>query len=117
MLENVEHETFSFPGTHLPRRSVGYVRRRICNADHWAIGEHVQHFCFERSSNGVAAQVRRSPKGSEDDYSFDVLAMKYATMFLFFTSSSSGPAPLTVRLAYEDGSTDTRNIIVPDWYQ
>jgi len=64
---------------------------------------------------GTGNQVRLSIK--EDAYSFDVPPKNYAKMFLFFTSYDSGPASLHITLTYQDGSMETRDIVVPDWYK
>ena len=68
------------------------------------------------NADGVSNQVRRSPLGSDDDYAFDVPPKNYANMFLFFTSGLRGPAPLKVTLTYQDGTTEDREIVCPDWY-
>ena len=81
------------------------------NTDHPDV---VLHYA---DGDGDSNQARISPKGSEDEYSFDVPPNKYAKMFLFYTSGSSGPAPLQVSLTYQDGSTDEHDVIVPDWYK
>jgi hypothetical protein len=78
------------------------------NADHPEIDLHFSN------DDGKGFQVRRMPK--EEDFSFDVPANKYARMFLIFTSGAAGPAPMQVTLTYQDKSTETRDIICPDWW-
>jgi hypothetical protein len=78
------------------------------NADH---PEIVLHFS---NADGTGYQVRRMPK--EEEFSFDVPAKIYAKMFLCFTSGAVGPAPMKVTLTYQDNSTDTRDIVCPDWW-
>ena len=36
---------------------------------------------------------------------------------LFYTSYDSGAASLHFTLSYQDGSTETRETVVPDWYK
>ncbi len=64
---------------------------------------------------GAGSQVRLSTQA--DEYSFEVPLKNYARMFLFFTSFDSGAASLHITLTYQDGSTETRDIVVPDWYK
>jgi hypothetical protein len=81
-----------------------------------ATADHPEVILHYSNGDATSNQVRRSPKGSTDDFAFDVPSNRYEKLFLFFTSSSSGSAPLDVTLSYQDGSTDHRNLIVPDWY-
>jgi hypothetical protein len=78
------------------------------NADH---PEVVLHFS---NADGTGFQVRRLPH--EEEFSFDVPPKNYARMFLCFTSGAAGPAPLKVTLTYQDGSTEERDIVCPDWW-
>jgi len=78
------------------------------NADH---PEVVLHFS---NTDGTGFQVHRMPH--EEEFSFDVPPKNYARMQLFFTSGAAGPAPLKVTLTYQDGSTEERDIVCPDWW-
>jgi hypothetical protein len=78
------------------------------NADH---PEVVLHFS---NADGTGFQVHRMPH--EEEFSFDVPPKNYAKMLLCFTSGAAGPAKLTVTLTYQDGSTEERDIVCPDWW-
>jgi hypothetical protein len=78
------------------------------NTDH---PEVVLHFS---NADGTGNQVRRMPQ--PEDFSFEVPAQNYAKMYLFFTSGASGPAPLHLTLTYQDGTTEEKDIVCPDWW-
>ena len=78
------------------------------NADH---PEVVLHFS---NADGTGFQVHRMPH--EEEFSFDVPPKNYVKMLLCFTSGAAGPAPLKVTLTYQDGSTEERDIVCPDWW-
>jgi len=78
------------------------------NADH---PEVVLHFS---NADGTGFQVRRLPH--EEEFFFDVPPRNYAKMLLCFTSGAAGPAPLKVTLTYQDGTTEERDIVCPDWW-
>jgi hypothetical protein len=78
------------------------------NADHPDV---VLHFS---NADGTGFQVRRM--SAPEDFSFDVPPKNYSKMYFFFTSGASGPAPMKVTLTYQDGSTEDRDIICPDWW-
>jgi hypothetical protein len=78
-----------------------------------ANADHPEVVLNYSNANGKDNQVRRSQ--TEDEYSFDVPPGNYAKMFLFFTSGASGPATLQFVLTYQDGSTENRTMVVPDW--
>jgi len=78
------------------------------NADH---PEVVLHFS---NADGTGFQVRRLPH--EEEFSFDVPPKNYSKMLLCFTSGAAGPAPLKVTLTYQDGTTEERDIVCPDWW-
>ncbi len=83
-----------------------------------ANGEHPEVILHYSNSDDKSNQVHRSDKqAKEDEYSFEVPPGKYARMFLFFVSAASGPAALHIQLAYADGSSDSRDEVVPDWYK
>ena len=79
------------------------------DADHPKV---VLHFS---NADGTGNQVRRA--GKPDDFSFAVPPKNYAKMFLFFTSGAAGPAKLKITLTYQDGSTEERDVVCPDWWK
>ncbi len=82
-----------------------------------ATADHPEVVLHYSNADGTGYQVHRSPKGSDDVYSFDVPPKNYAKMFLFYTSGGAGKAPLSIVLTYQDGSTENRERVVPDWYK
>jgi len=78
------------------------------NADH---PEVVLHFS---NADGSGFQVLYLAQ--EGEFSFDVPLKKYSKMFLCLTSGAAGPAPLKVTLIYQDGTTEVRDIVCPDWW-
>jgi len=79
-----------------------------------ANGDHPEVDLHFSNADGTGMQVRRMPR--EEEFSFDVPAKNYARMQLFFTSGAAGPAPLKVTLTYQDGSTEQRDVVCPDWW-
>jgi hypothetical protein len=67
------------------------------------------------NADGTGNQVLRMP--DKHDFSFDVPAKHYSQMYLFFTSGAAGPAPMKVTMTYQDGSTEDRDIVCPDWWE
>ncbi len=75
--------------------------------------DHPRIVLHYSNSDEVNLQVRRMAK--PDDFSIAVPAQAYAKMLLVFTSAGPGPAKLHFTLSYQDGSTDERDEVCPDW--
>jgi len=64
------------------------------------------------NADGTNPQARRTTVN--DKFTYTVPSAKYTVMEFF--AMSSGVSPVTATLNYADGTTDSRNINVPDWY-
>lgn len=65
------------------------------------------------NADGTSNQVRRSLVA--DEYAIAVPSQAYQ-QFWIFVMSGFGESTLRLRLGYADGSTEVRDLVVPDWY-
>ena len=70
------------------------------------------HLFYNNNDDGPNALTSTA---SNFSFTFDVLHHVYADLMIFATTGS-GTSTLNVTLNYQDGSSDTRSIYVPDWY-
>jgi len=77
--------------------------------------DHPEVVLHYSNADGTGPQVRRSVEA--DTYSFTVPSMHYGKMFLFLTSAAVGPAPLEILLTYQNGATETRHLVCPDYWK
>ena len=68
------------------------------------------HFC---NADGAGNQVRRSL--AADDYHVEVPKQAFR-QFWIFVMSGYGESTVQLRLSYADGTEETRDLVVPDWY-
>jgi hypothetical protein len=79
-----------------------------------ATDQHPQVQLHFSNVDGEHNQVRRSE--GEDQFAFNVPERIYSQMFLFLSSGHFGPAKIQIQLIYQDATTETRELEVPDWY-
>jgi hypothetical protein len=65
------------------------------------------------NADGKGAQTR-SVQG-EGEFAFPVPGKRYTRMLVFMTSAE-GPSRLRFKLAYADGTTEQREVLLPDYY-
>ncbi len=66
-----------------------------------------------KDGDGEANQARRV--AGEGTFSFAVPEKQYSQMWLWVTSGQ-GPSDIHVELTYKDGTSETKDIQVPDWF-
>jgi hypothetical protein len=66
-----------------------------------------------KDGDGEANQARRVT--GEGTFTFAVPEKKYSQMWLWVTSGQ-GPSDIHTELTYKDGTSETRDIQVPDWF-
>jgi hypothetical protein len=66
-----------------------------------------------KDGDGEANQARRV--SGEGTFSFAVPEKKYGQMWLWVTSGQ-GPSNIHMELTYKDGTSETKDIQVPDWF-
>ena len=83
------------------------------NATFAATDRHPQVVLHFSNENSTRNQARRCV--GENTFDFAVPAQKYAHLHVFLTSGQ-GASNIVVKLVYEDGSVDRRDLEVPDWF-
>ena len=78
-----------------------------------ANAKHPQVVLNYKDGDGQANQARRV--AGEGTFSFAVPENKYSEMWLWVTSGQ-GPSDIHIELTYKDGTSETRDIQVPDWF-
>jgi hypothetical protein len=78
-----------------------------------ANGDHPEVILHFSNADGKGNQIRKMP--ANESVQFEVPVHAYKRFFLFGTSSN-GASNLAVTLSYQDGTSETRSVTVPDWW-